>query len=149
MFVAEATAKILLNWEHQIGVVEDHELYDNISQDQRSTALATASLVFAALAIILSQNPDQFVPQIELFAVAFGLLLIAAFAHEFTLTHRIILTLQEMTLEYGLVFMVYGLFWLIVDLVPDARYVMAIVFIFVLVFQFASVWGELEAHSNE
>lgn len=122
---------------------------DEISQDQRGTALATASLVFAGLAIVLSENPGQFTSQIEVFAAAFGLLLIAAFAHELTLTYRIVLTIQEMALEYGLLFIVYGLFQLINELVPDAAPVMLIVFFVVLVFRFVSVKGELEAHYNE
>jgi hypothetical protein len=148
-FVIEAAAKIYLNQEHQLGIVQDHDLYDEISQDQRGTALATASLVFAGLAIILSENPGQFLSQIEVFATAFGLLLVAAFAHEMTLTYRIVLTLQEMALEYGLLFIVYGLFLLINELVSDAAPVMFIVFLVVLVFRFVSVKGELEAHYNE
>lgn len=149
LFIVETAAKIYLNKEHQLGIVEDHGLYDEISQDQRGTALATASLVFAGLAIILSENPGQFIPQIEVFAAAFGLLLIAAFAHELTLTYRVVLTLQEMALEYGLLFLVYGLFLLISDLVPEAKPVTLIVFLVVLFFRFVSVKGELEAHRNE
>lgn len=149
LFVIEAGVKIGVNFDHQFGIVKNHDLYEEISQDQRSTALATASLVFAALSIILSQNPTQFVPQIELLAVSFGFLLISAFAHEFTLTHRVVLTLQEMALEYGLLFMVYGLFRLISYLVPDARSVMGIVFIAVFVFRFASLKGGIRAHMNE
>lgn len=148
-FIVEAGIKVYVNREHQFGVVEDHGLYDEISQDQRATALATASLVFAGLAIILSENPGQYISQIEIFAAAFGLLLIAAFAHELTLTYRIVLTLQEMALEYGLLFIVYGLFLLINKLVPDAGIVMAIVFIVVLLFRFVSIKGEIEAHFNE
>lgn len=149
LFAIEAGAKIYLNKEHQFGIVEDHDLYDEISQDQRGTALAVASLVFAGLAIILSENPGQFISQIEVFAAAFGLLLIAAFAHELTLTYRIVLTLQEMALEYGLLFVVYGLFLLIYDLVPGAAPVMFVVFVVVLLFRLYSVKGELEAHYNE
>lgn len=149
LFIIEAGLKIYLNREHQLGIVEDHDLYDEISQDQRSTALATASLVFAGLAIILSENPGRYVSQIEVFAAAFGFLLIAAFAHELTLTYRIVLTLQEMALEYGLLFIVYGLFLLINKLVTGASTVMLIVFVVVLAFRLVSVEGELEAHYNE
>ncbi|QSG09352.1 hypothetical protein HSR122_1967 [Halapricum desulfuricans] len=59
------------------------------------------------------------------------------------------LTLQEMSLEYGLLFIVYGLFLLIADLVPDAAPVMLLVFLIVIGFRFISVKGELEAHYNE
>ncbi|WP_229109454.1 hypothetical protein [Halapricum desulfuricans] len=149
LFIIEAIAKVYLNREHQFGIVEDHDLYDEISQNQRGTALATASLVFAGLAIILSENPTQYTSQIEVFSAAFGLLLIAAFAHELTLTYRFVLTLQEMSLEYGLLFIVYGLFLLIADLVPDAAPVMLLVFLIVIGFRFISVKGELEAHYNE
>jgi hypothetical protein len=148
-FVCEAGAKICLNKEHQFGTVENQELYDQISQDQRGTALATASLVFAGLAIILSENPSQYVEQIEIFIVAFGMLLIAAFAHELTLTYRVVLTLQEMALEYGLLFIVYGLFLMVSDFVPPASEVAVVVFVVVVVFRFLSVKGELEAHYNE
>lgn len=148
-FIIEAGAKIYLNREHQFGVVEDHDLYDEISQDQRGTALATASLVFAGLAIILSENPAQYTSQIEVFTAAFGLLLIAAFAHELTLTYRFVLTLQEMALEYGLLFIVYGLFLLINKVVAGASTVMMVVFVVVLAFRIVSVKGELEAHDNE
>lgn len=149
LFVLEAIAKIYLNRNHQFGIVEDHDLYDQISQDQRGTALATASLVFAGLAIILSENPGQYVQQIEIFVVAFGMLLIAAFAHELTLTYRIVLTLQEMALEYGLLFIVYGLFLMVSEFVPSASMVALVVFIGVFVFRFVSVKGELEAHYNQ
>lgn len=149
LFVAEAAAKICLNKDHQLGIVRDHDRYNEISQNQRGTALAVASLVFAGLAIVLSNNPGEFISQIEVFAVAFGLLLIAAFAHEFALTYRIILTLQEMALEYGLMFMVYGLFLLVSELVPAANPVMLLVFGSVILFRFASVYGELKAHYNE
>jgi hypothetical protein len=149
LFFIEAAAKIYVNREHQFGIVENHELYDDISQDQRGTALATASLVFGGLAIILSENPTQYVTQIEIFVAAFGLLLISAFAHELTLTYRIMLTLQEMSLEYGLLFLVYGLFLLIREIVSGASTVMLIVFLTVLIFRFISVKGEVEAHSNE
>lgn len=149
LFLVEVVLKIGLNYDHQFGVVEDHSLYDEISQDQRGTALATASLVFAGLAIILSENPDQYASQIEVFSVAFGFLLIAAFSHELTLTYRIVLTLQEMALEYGLLLLVYALFLLVNKLVPSAGSVMLIVFVVVLLFRFYSVKGELEAHANE
>jgi len=148
-FIIEAAAKIYTNREHQFSIVENHGLYDDISQDQRGTALTTASLVFGGLAIILSENPSQYVTQIEIFAVAFGLLLIAAFAHELTLTYRMVLTLQEMSLEYGLLFLVYGLFLLISEIVSGASTVMLIVFLTVLMFRFISVKGEIEAHYNE
>lgn len=148
-FAVEAAAKVLLNREHQFGIVEDHEVYDKISQDQRGTALATASLVFAGIAIILSDNPSQFVSQIEIFVAGLGLLLTAAFAHELTLTYRIVLTLQEMSLEYGLLFLVHALSLLVNDLVPEASTTMLAVFIIVLCFRFTSVYGELKAHHNE
>lgn len=148
LFAIEAGVKVYLNKEHQFGVVEDHDVYDQISQDQRNTALATASLVFAGLAIILSEDPSKFIHQIEIFVAAFGMLLIAAFAHELTLTYRIVLTLQEMALEYGLLFIVYGLFLMVSDLVPGASTVAIIVFGSVIVFRFVSVKGELEAHYN-
>ena len=35
LFVIEAGAKVYLNRDHQFGIVEDHDLYDQISQDQR------------------------------------------------------------------------------------------------------------------
>ena len=149
LFVLEAGTKVYLNKDHQFGIVEDHDLYDQISQDQRGTALATASLVFAGLAIILSENPGQYVQQIEIFVVAFGMLLIAAFAHEFTLTYRIVLTLQEMALEYGLLFIVYGLFLMVAEIVPSAKRVALVVFLCVFLFRFLSIKGELEAHYNE
>jgi hypothetical protein len=149
LFMIELGLKIGLNKSHQFGIVEDHTTYNKISKDQRGTALAVASLVFAGLAIVLTSDPKQFVEVIELFAVAFGFLLIAAFAHELTLTYRVVLTFQEMSLEYGLLLMVYGLFLLIAELVPEAQPVMMIVFIAVLVFRFVSVKGELEAHYIE
>lgn len=149
LFVFEAGMKVYLNREHQFGIVEDHNLYDQISQDQRGTALATASLVFAGLAILLSENPGQYVQQIEIFVFAFGMLLIAAFAHELTLTYRIVLTLQEMALEYGLLFIVYGLFLLVSEFVPSASIVALVVFLGVFLFRFLSIKGELEAHYNE
>lgn len=58
LFLGEAFAKVGLNRKHQLGIVKDHAKYDEISQDQRGTALAVASLVFAGLAIILSENPE-------------------------------------------------------------------------------------------
>lgn len=149
LFVIEAGMKTYLNSNHQFGIVENHDLYNQISQDQRGTALATASLVFAGLAIILSENPGQYVEQIEIFVVAFGMLLIAAFAHELTLTYRIVLTLQEMALEYGLLFIVYGLFLLVSEFVPSASTIAIVVFLAVFVFRFLSLKGELEAHYNE
>jgi len=149
LFVFEAGTKIYLNRDHQFGIVEDHDLYDQISQDQRGTALATASLVFAGLAIILSENPGRYVEQIEIFVVAFGMLLIAAFAHELTLTYRIVLTLQEMALEYGLLFIVYGLFLLVSEFVPSASIIALVVFFAVLVVRLLSLKGEIEAHYNE
>lgn len=148
-FIFEAGAKICLNKEHQFGIVEDLDLYDEISEDQRGTAIATASLVFAGLTIILSENPSQYVQQIEIFTVAFGMLLVAAFAHELTLTYRIVLTLQEMALEYGLLFVVYGLFLMVSDFVPSASEVAQVVFAVVFVFRFLSVKGELKGHYNE
>ena len=149
LFVIELGGKLHLNWEHQFGVVEDHSLYDEISQDQRGTALAVASLVFAGLAIILSDSPGQYVLQIEIFVAAFGMLLIAAFAHELTLTYRIVLTLQEMALEYGLMLMVWGIFLLIYELSPETGPVLIIVSLAVFLFRFASLKGELEAHELE
>lgn len=149
LFFSEMTVKIAVNKNHQLGVVEDHTLYDEISNDQRGTSLAVASLVFAGLAIIFSNNPGQHVKQIEVLSVAFGFLLIAAFAHELTLTYRMVLTIQEMSLEYGLLLMVYALYLLIVDFVPDASGVMFVVFTGVIFFRFLSVKGEIEAHYNE
>ncbi|WP_241430503.1 hypothetical protein [Natrinema limicola] len=147
--MSEIGGKLYLNWNHQFGIVEDHSLYDEISQDQRGTALAVASLVFAGLAIILSDSPGQHVLQIEIFVAAFGMLLIAAFAHELTLTYRIVLTLQEMALEYGLMLMVWGIFLLIYELTPGTGLVLAVVSLAVFLFRFASLKGELEAHANE
>ncbi|QCC60259.1 hypothetical protein NP511_18050 [Natrinema thermotolerans] len=149
LFTIEVGSKLYLNWDHQFGIVEDPSLYDEISQDQRGTALAVASLVFAGLAIILSDSPGQYVLQIEIFVAAFGMLLIAAFAHELTLTYRIVLTLQEMTLEYGLMLMVWGIFLLIYELSPETGPVLALVSLAVFLFRFASLKGELEAHANE
>jgi ABC-type multidrug transport system permease subunit len=54
-----------------------------------------------------------------------------------------------MALEYGLLLMVYSLFLLIAELVPEAQTAMMIVFLTVLIFRFVSVKGELEAHYNE
>lgn len=76
-------------------------------------------------------------------------MLIAAFAHELTLTYRVILTLQEMSLEYGLLFMVYGLFRLISEIATGAEATMTLVFIAIFSFRFVSVYGELQAHYNE
>lgn len=149
LFVAEAAAKGYLNREHQFGIVEDHDLYDQISQDQRGTALTIAALVFAALTLLLSENPEGFVAEIEVLIAAFGFLLIAAFTHELTLTYRLVLTLQEMALEYGLLLLVFGVFLLIIRFVPSASGVAAVVFIAVLSLRFYSVIGELEGHREE
>ncbi len=148
-FLIEGTAKLALNWEHQIGIVEETQLYDEISDRQRGTALTVASLVFAGIALILAEDPSQFATQIEIFVVAFGFLLVAAFAHELTLTRRIVLTIQEMALEYGLLYLTLGVFWLVVEVVPDARLVMSIVFFVVVVFRLITVPGELRAHANQ
>ena len=148
-FCIESFWKLWLNWEHQTGVVEDHDTYDKISQSQRSTALTVASLVFAGLTLILSESPNRFATQIEIFVVGFGFLLIAAFAHELTLTRRFVLTIQEMALEYGLLFLALGVFWLVVELVSGARFVMSVVFLIVVIFRLSTVPGELRGHANE
>lgn len=149
LFFLEAAAKVYLNREHQLSIVDDHALYDKISKDQRGTALTIAGLVFAGLTLLMSNNPSQFVTQLEVFIVGFGFLLVAVFAHELTLTYRFILTIQEMALEYGILMLVYGLLLLVRELVPEATSVIIVVFGAVLVIRFWSVFGELEGHRNE
>lgn len=149
LLIVELQVKIGLNPVHQFGIVENHDLYEEISSRQRGTALSVASLVLAGLAIILSDSPQELTRQIEILSGAFGLLLIAAFAHELTRTYRIVLTFQEMALEYGLLLMVYGLYLLVGEFVPDAGTVMLVVFLAVFGFRFLSVWGELQAHKLE
>lgn len=149
LFLLEAGAKVILNWEHQLSITRDHELYNEISQDQRGTALTIAGLVFAGIALLLSNSPGRFVTQVEVFVVAFGFLLVAVFAHELTLTYRVVLTIQEMALEYGILLLVFGLLLLVNELVPEATLVMVIVFVIVLLFRLYSVKGELEGHYHE
>lgn len=149
LFFVELTAKIGLNQENLFSIVRNHETFDEISRDQRGTALLVAGLVFAGLTLILSNSPTQYTSQIENFIISLGLLLIAAFAHELTLTYRIVLTMQEMALEYGLLFVLFALSTVIFEFVPDATIVTASVLGCVLIFRFVSVIGELEAHYQE
>lgn len=145
-FVLELVVKVGVNREHQLSIVEEHDIYDEISQNQRGTALSVAGLVVAGIALLLTNNPGQYVAQIEIFVVAFGLLLTAAFAHELTLTYRFVLTFQEMALEYGLLFLLYAFTRLVTSFVPSASTVAYAVFILVLAFRVLSVKGEIEAH---
>ncbi|RJX43269.1 hypothetical protein DM826_06575 [Halonotius aquaticus] len=148
LFLVELGAKVYLNKEHQMATVRDQSTYDEISQRQRGTALSVASLVFAGITLLLSQNAPQYVEQIEVFVVAFGFLLIAAFAHEITLTRRIMLTIQEMALEYGLLMLGFGVYLLISEIVEGASFVALGVFSVVMIIRFASTPGELQAHQN-
>jgi multisubunit Na+/H+ antiporter MnhG subunit len=145
-FILELAVKAGVNRQHQFGIVEEHDLYDEISQNQRGTALSVAGLVVAGIALLLTNNPEQYVVQIEIFVVAFGLLLTAPFAHELTLTYRIVLTFQEMALEYGLLFLLYAFIRMVSSFVEPASAVGYTVFILVLAFRVLSVKGEIEAH---
>jgi hypothetical protein len=131
LLLIELLAKIGLNPVHQLSIVESHDVYEDISKRQRNSALLVASLVIAGLAIILREQNNQLAQQVELFAGAFGLLLIAAFAHELSQTYRVYLTFQELALEYGLLLLVYGLFLLVQEFVPDAADATLAVFIIV------------------
>lgn len=149
VFLFELILKLLINPVHQFGVVEEQERYDEISQRLRGTALSVAGLVFGGLAIIVSSNVEGLTHPIEAFSVSFGFLLIAAFSHEMSLTYRIVLTLQELALEYGLLILVYSLFEVIQRIQPSAADVAFVVLISVILFRFASLKGELEAHNLE
>jgi len=148
-FVVELTAKVVVNHEHQLNIVEDHEVYDEISENQRGTALSVASLVFAGITLVLADDPSQFIQQIEVLVASFGFLLIAAFAHELTSTYRVVLTVQEMALEYGLLMLGFGLYLLIRALVSGAELVGFIVFTLIMILRYVSVYGEIKAHYNE
>lgn len=148
-FVVEIAVKVVVNLEHQLSIVKDHELYDEISQNQRGTALSVASLVFAGITLVLADDPSQFIQQIEVLVAAFGFLLIAAFAHELTSTYRVVLTFQEMALEYGLLMLGFGLYLLIRDLVTGAELVGLIAFVLIMIIRYMSVYGEIMAHYNE
>ena len=148
LFLIELVWKFSLNWEHQVETVRDQSTYDEISQRQRGTALSVASLVFAGIALLLSQDAQNYVEEIEVFVVAFGFLLTAALSHELTLTRRVILTIQEMSLEYGLLMLSFGVFLLIRNVVEDASMVALGVFTVVMIIRFASTPGELQAHRN-
>jgi len=149
LLLVELLLKIGINPAHQLSIVESHDVYEDISERQRNSALLVASLVIAGLAIILREQSNQLAQQVELFAGAFGLLLIAAFAHELSQTYRVYLTFQELALEYGLLLLVYGLFLLVQEFVPAAADTTFVVFIIVFLFRFASVRGELKAHKLE
>lgn len=149
LFISELVYKMYVNWGHQTGIVEDQSGYFDISADQRGTALFVASMVFAGLSIIFSNQPQQFTRAIEVFIMAFGLLLIATFSHQLTGTYRAVLTIQEMALEYGLLVLVLGLFLIIHQVVPGATDAVAGVFAWVFLIRFASVKGELEAHRGQ
>jgi hypothetical protein len=149
LFIAELAVKITLNWKNQFALVDDPETYNQISQRQRGAAISVAGLVFAGLAFIVSNNPSEYVRQIELFVAAFGFLLVAVFAHELTLTYRVVLTVQEMAFEYGLLFIAYALYVLVYELVPGAALETLAMFVFVLVIRFFSLKGELKAHRND
>lgn len=148
LFLIELSLKLYLNWEHQKATVREQSTYDEISQRQRDTALSVSSLVFAGIALLLSQDAPQYVDQIEVFVVAFGLMLIAAFAHEITLTRRAILTIQEMALEYGLLMLGFGVYLLISEIVEGASLVALGVFCMIMIVRFVSTPGELRAHWN-
>lgn len=148
LFVIEIAAKIAVNRGHQLSTVQNPDLVDDISQDQRGTSLAVAGVVFAGIALLFTNDPGGYVSQVELFVTAFGFLLIAVFAHELTLTYNVVLTVQEMAFEYGLLFLLYALIRLVNGFVPSAFPVAAGVFVLVFLARFASVWGELRAHRN-
>ena len=148
LFVIELAVKLSVNREHQLSNVEKPNVYDDISQDQRGTSLAVAGVVFAGLALLLTNDPNRYVPQVELFITAFGFLLVAVFAHELTLTYSVFLTIQEMSLEYGLLFLLYGMIRLVQGFVPTAYGIAIAVFILVTLLRFASVYGEIRAHRN-
>jgi uncharacterized membrane protein YjfL (UPF0719 family) len=149
LFLLEFAVKAGTNFHYLFDTVTNHTIYDDISRNQRGTALSVAGLVVAGLALLLTNNPEQYDVSIEIFAAAFGFLLSAAFAHELTLTKRIVLTVQEMALEYGLLFLAYGFARIIAQIVPSASTTAYAVFIGILILRFASVPGEFRAHLNQ
>lgn len=149
LLALEFLVKVGLNPVHQLDIVQNHSRFEELSDRTRSSALSVAGLVVAGLAIILSSNPGQLAHQVEMFGVALGLLLIAAFAHEMTGDYQFVLTFQELAFEYGLLIMLFGLYLLVEELVPAATGSMLAVFIIIFIFRFLSVHGEIQAHRNE
>lgn len=133
----------------QIEWVENTGRYYEISNRQRSTAVSAAVLVFAGMTLILTENPSRFVTQVEIFSVALGLLLVAVFTHDITYTRKIMLTLQEASLEYGMLFMALGIHALVTELVPTASLVTLIVFWATFSIRLYGAYGELQSHRNE
>jgi len=148
LFFVEILIKLGVNNAYLMGGVEKQTQFDDISQAQRDSALGIAGLTFGAIALVLSENPTDYLSQMELFSVAFGYLLAAVFLHELTLNKRVFLTIQEMCFEYGLLIMFWGLYLLINDIAPKANSTVFWAFTLVAAVRFYSSIKEIQAHWN-
>jgi hypothetical protein len=133
-----------------MSIVGGDEDAKELSGKYRSSALSIAGLVFAGITFILAnENSLPTVEQpLEVLYISVGFL-IFSFLIEGLTNHRYIwLMYQEITLEYGVIGLLLGIWLLSEAIVPSSAEVSLVVLIVGVLLRVREVIGEIEAYSG-
>jgi len=136
--------------QYLLSIVGKDEDAKELSGKYRSSALSIAGIVFAGIIFILANSKDlpNVEPALEVLYISVGLL-ISTFLIEGLTNHRYMwLLYQEITLEYGVIGLLLGLWLLSKAIVPGSSEVSLIVLVVGVVLRFREVIGEIEAYGG-
>ena len=136
--------------QYLLSIVGKDEDAKELSGKYRSSALSIAGIVFAGIIFILanSEGLPNVEPALEVLYISVGFL-ISSFLIEGLTNHRYVwLLYQEITLEYGVIGLLLGLWLLSRAIVPSSSEVSLFVLIIGVLLRFREVIGEIEAYSG-
>lgn len=141
---------LLYSPQYFLSIVGKDESAKELSHNYRSSALSIAGLAFAGITFILASKNQlpNVEPALKVLFVSVGLL-IATFLIEGLTNHRYVwLFYQEVTLEYGVIGLLLGLWLLSQAIVPDSAIVSFYVLVGAVILRFREVIGEIQAYSG-
>lgn len=136
--------------QYLLSIVGKDEEAKELSGKYRSSALSTSGIVFAGVIFIMTNTEDlsRIEPALEVLYVSIGLL-ISTFLLEGLTQHREIwLLYQEITLEYGVIGLLLGIWLLSQTVVPDSSGVIFAVLVIAVMLRLRELIGEVEAYSG-
>jgi hypothetical protein len=141
---------LLYSPQYLLSIVGKDEDARELSGKYRSSALSIAGIVFAGIIFILanSESLPNVEPALEVLYISVGLL-ISTFLIEGLTNHRYVwLLYQEITLEYGVIGLLLGLWLLSRAVVPGSSGVSLVVLVVGVLLRFREVVGEIEAYGG-
>jgi hypothetical protein len=121
-----------------------------LSGKYRSSALSIAGLVFAGITFVLANENDlpNVEPALKVLYVSVGLLIFAFLIEGLTRHRYVWLLYQEITLEYGVIGLLLGLWLLSKAVAPSSANVSFGILVIGVVLKVREVVGEIQAYSG-